>query len=382
MNITTLKVRELATGDSLEIPIFRFKGSANGPSVYIQSSIHGAELQGNAVIYELLKYFAKNPPLGDVVLVPLVNPYGANFILGDFTYGRFDPSTGDNWNRLYWKAICASDSDRQDDYQIDVQKFVQENINLSVTDRHAKFQTALQTALKAYYENQKKQGMYYGQRLAAEIQTMAFQADIVLDLHCDTISERHIYVPKYAKDSACYFDISYLVTIDNVFSGALDEASFFPWWSLTKAEEKQGIHSSPGVESFTIELGNKELLAPAQTETDVASIIKYLQYRKVIAGDAVSPKAIKRYAVDKFYCLHTDSGGLVNFCCTLGAHYKPGDKLAEILNFRKAVETKQIDSIVSLVNAPENCIAITQSSSSAAHEGTIILKLFTNFVEL
>ena len=55
-----IKVRQLISGQDLEVPVFRFQGEGKGPDVYIQANIHGAEIQGNAAIYELLKYFQKN----------------------------------------------------------------------------------------------------------------------------------------------------------------------------------------------------------------------------------------------------------------------------------------------------------------------------------
>ena len=50
-----IPVRSLANGDQQSIQVFTIKGREGGPKVHIQASVHGAEIQGNAVIYELLK---------------------------------------------------------------------------------------------------------------------------------------------------------------------------------------------------------------------------------------------------------------------------------------------------------------------------------------
>ena len=62
---------------------------------------HGAEVQGNAVIFQLLKQLEQSHLNSVVTLVPLANPMGINQKSGEFTLGRFDPITGVNWNREY-----------------------------------------------------------------------------------------------------------------------------------------------------------------------------------------------------------------------------------------------------------------------------------------
>ena len=50
---------------------------------------------------KVVYYFIENPPEGNVTIVPIANPYGLNCKLGEYTLGRFDPVTGDNWNSNY-----------------------------------------------------------------------------------------------------------------------------------------------------------------------------------------------------------------------------------------------------------------------------------------
>jgi hypothetical protein len=40
-----LVVAQNASGRNMNVPLYRFKGKSPGPKVYIQSSIHGAEVQ-------------------------------------------------------------------------------------------------------------------------------------------------------------------------------------------------------------------------------------------------------------------------------------------------------------------------------------------------
>ena len=97
-----IKIRKCADGSELSIDVFHFPGSdKTSPSAYIQSGIHGSEVQGYLNCLQLIEYFSKYPPKGNVTIVPIANPYGLSNKMGEYTFGRFDPVTGINWNRNY-----------------------------------------------------------------------------------------------------------------------------------------------------------------------------------------------------------------------------------------------------------------------------------------
>ena len=89
-------VAQNASGRNMNVPLYRFVGEQPGPKVYIQSSIHGAEVQGNVVIYQLIQWLKTLPICGEVLLVPNCNPVGTNIKAGEYTLGRFDPE----WHQL------------------------------------------------------------------------------------------------------------------------------------------------------------------------------------------------------------------------------------------------------------------------------------------
>ena len=63
-----IKVSQSSTGEDIHVEKITIKGSdSSAPSVYMQASMHASELQGNAVMIELLEYFRKHQPKeGDV----------------------------------------------------------------------------------------------------------------------------------------------------------------------------------------------------------------------------------------------------------------------------------------------------------------------------
>ena len=83
---SSVQVGELATGQALTVPIYSFIGSDNfAPSVYVQANVHGAEVQGNAVIYQLMTLLEGYQVLGNITFAPLANPLGINQKSGEFT---------------------------------------------------------------------------------------------------------------------------------------------------------------------------------------------------------------------------------------------------------------------------------------------------------
>ena len=47
-----IEIQSLASGDVVKIQTYRFQGANRGAKAYIQANLHGAEIVGNAVIYQ------------------------------------------------------------------------------------------------------------------------------------------------------------------------------------------------------------------------------------------------------------------------------------------------------------------------------------------
>ena len=92
---SVMHVGEMASGAKLTVPVYSYKTEGNtAPNVYIQANMHGAEVQGNAVIFQLLEQLKTLELNGSITLVPYANPVACNHKNGEYTLGRFDPITG------------------------------------------------------------------------------------------------------------------------------------------------------------------------------------------------------------------------------------------------------------------------------------------------
>ncbi len=364
-----LSVASNASGRKMHVPVYRFQGEEPGPKVYIQSSVHGAEVQGNVVIYHLIEYLKVTPIRGEVVLVPNCNPVGTNIKSGEYTLGRFDPVNGENWNRGYFfKEELINDF-------IDTLTEEQSFDDIKLAFRH-RVKEAIDTELS------KTWGIGLASRLNLQLQYLAFEADIVIDLHTGSVATRHIYVPEYAKDSAQYFNIPHVIFIPNQFDGALDESVFCHWWTLAdKLSQKfpQRKWSVP-VEAFTLEMGSQEVIDFDSGQYDANGIMAYLNYKNCLVSADIKPKDIARYAVylNDYKTLYTQDGGIVEYNVKPGQHIKEGDVLAKVLN----VDDLDNDNAVSYIYAPKDLIAILHFPSASVLCGTQLYKGFINYFKL
>lgn len=244
-----LVVAQNASGRNMKVPLYRFKGQQNGPKVYIQSSIHGAEVQGNVVIFHLIQILKTLPIAGEIILVPNCNPVGTNIKAGEYTLGRFDPVNGTNWNRGYYFDPT----------------FVENFADTVTSDEPlTQIKARFRQAIKQEIDNRLNDtwGLGLAQQLNLKLQQLAFDADIVIDIHNGPVSTRHIYVPEYAKASALLFNIPHVILIPNKFAGALDEATFCHWWTLqTLLSQRLGRVDAMNVEAFTLEMGSQEVIS-------------------------------------------------------------------------------------------------------------------------
>lgn len=362
-----MHVGEMASGAKLTVPVYRFKGESDAPSVYIQANMHGAEVQGNAVIYQLLEQLRTLNILGDITLVPYANPVGCNHKNGEYTLGRFDPITGVNWNRMYHNNPAL------------IPAFVDNHLDADEKEIEQAFKQLLLDDIVDQLDHNIF-GLTTGQRIAYQLQKLAHQADLVLDLHTGPISSKHLYCPEYAKASASFFNIEHTLLIPNDFDGALDEATFCPWWSLTDAFAQQGRAVNLNKESFTVELGSQEQIDLDVALIDANSILSYLQHKGVIAGNNFVPDKMTRYAcyLKDYKAFYSPMGGMVDYLAEFGKPLPAGEPLARILR----MDNYGDGDALHYISLDKEVIPILHFASASVNQGTELYKVFSEFFEL
>ena len=350
-----LKVRTLASGTELSIRVYTVRGrNPHAKKAYIQSSMHGSEVQGNAVIAALLAHFAHTPPEGDVTLVPNANPYAIDQKCGEYTNGRFDPTTGTNWNRNYWLPHIGET--RRPRWS-ELRRLAAAGITAAIRDRLAG-------------------NLSCAQHLALTLQSLAATADYVIDLHCANVSVRHLYAPEYAVQAARRFAIPLLLAIPNTFDGALDESVSCAWWTFWSGLQAEGYADLPPLDELpqglTLELGGHEVVSRTEAERDAEGVLNFLRHRGVVGGSACEPEAGFVCALDNYRILYARHAGHADYTAVLGSVVKQGEQLAQTLQF--ADGPRWLPTL-----AEEDCIPILHHSSAVIHEGSELMKVFTRF---
>jgi len=314
-------------GSHKTLTSFHFGAPGQQPKVYIQASLHADELPGMLVAHHLRALLAAADAAGqlqgEVVLVPVANPLGLAQRLDHKPMGRFDLDTSENFNRHYpdlAKAILPA-----------VQHVLGNDPQANVL--------AVRRAVGDYLQSWVPATEL--QSLRHTLLTLAFDADFVLDLHCDAEAVMHFYTeescwPQLAP-LARFLGCEAILLAKNSGGGPFDECLSGAWWQLADALAAVGlaVPLPQGCCTTTIELRGEADVSRAWAHTDSQAIYAWLQHTQVI-----------RYSqppdVPAFKCQPTPlagsetvtapAPGVVVFAATVGDTLRKGDLVAEVID--------------------------------------------------
>lgn len=298
-----------------------------GAKVYIQASLHAEELPGMLVAHHLraLLEAAQDQGMlrGEVILVPVANPVGLAQRADHKPMGRFEQDTGENFNRHYpdlaqavWPMVCDK---LGNDPQANVQ-----TVRRAVGDylHHWVPTTQLQS-------------------LRHTLLGLAYDADYVIDLHCDCEGVMHFYT-----EQSCWEPLEPLARMlgseaillaKNSGGGPFDECLSGLWWKLAEALTAQGGNTPlpQGCCSTTVELRGELDVRHDLAQTDAQAIYHFLQHRGLIACEhlpAVPPLRCHPTPLAGSETLSAPAAGVIVFAAAVGQHLQVGDLVAEIID--------------------------------------------------
>lgn len=369
-------IKKLANGDDLNLRAFRITGKEPGPHVHIQASVHGAEVQGNAVIFRLLEFFEENDFNGSITFIPMANPTGINNKQGPNTQGRFNPQSGTNWNRSY-EDITKSEFFNLDKF-LEKEKNLIDNTKWSAVS--SAFKKYLVEVISLIQSSNKEYGVEENKKLGLLLQKIAAPSDIVLDLHTGPIACRYLYCGEHNKNRAPDLGFPFNLIIPDEFGGAMDEATFMPWVVLNQALDFELFP----FESYTVELGSEERIDLEEAGHDAALILNFLKKRGMIAEEIV----LKAREYDQKACYlkdyrtyYSQRGGLVEYLQKPGDTFKKDTPLYNVLNMSELTEKTHLTDCLTEVKAQASGIVINHHPSSVIMEGAPIYQVMENFFD-
>lgn len=365
-------------GQPIELTKFTLDSGIQGPHLYLQSGVHGAELQGHIVIQELIRHAPALLSKGKITCIPCANPIGMNHKIGESTAGRFHPVSRENWNRNYLEIPSLEIVDMWDwDTVLEM---------IKQPDGMNSFRNYCIRILHDKLENQKhKYQLSMPQKLAWILQLEAFQADLVLDLHTGPKSARYIYSADFCVKKSIDLGFDYTLVIPAKFDGAMDEACFMPWVHLRDKLQELGQQIEIPIESYTLELGDEETVSTATAMNDLVGIFHFMMRRNMIdqqvlgqwindvpfiSLDADRFEASMASSLDQFISYRAPQSGLVEYLVQPGEHVDAGEPLFQIHRPSQCLESE-----ICIVETMQSGVIINICTSSAVTEGMRLIDI-------
>ena len=310
-------------GTQRQLRSLHFGPGRSGRKAYLQASLHADEvppmLVAQSLIQRLQRLEAEGAIEGRIVLVPLANPIGLSQELQGSALGRFDLATGLNFNRQFkhlGAAVARAVAPRLGD---DLQANTRE-VRQVLGEQLAAWQTQTET-----------------EALKRQLQCLAHDADLVLDLHCDNQAVMHLYVGSAQVDAARplagYLGAQALLHTPLAGDEPFDETLARLWWEL--AEHFAGRHPIDplGCVGLTVELRGETDVSQALADQDAQGLIAYLQQQGHVAGEAPpAPTACEPTPLEAVEPVTAPCAGIVVFAKAPGDWVLKGELVAEIVD--------------------------------------------------
>jgi predicted deacylase len=367
LNKKRIDYKTLSNGQTLYIDLFQFNSETPGPIVHIQSSVHGAEIQGNFVIHQLMSFFKENQFKGIVNFIPFANPYASSNKTGPYTQGRYNPSTGENWNRHYVN-ICKDESN--------LIGFCNKNLDKDWDSIKKDFKLFLKkelSNLKNRDNSLREENLH-----AYCLQEISCEADIVLDLHTGPNATLYFYGPEYLKEIAHKLPFPNALIIPNEFAGAMDEANFINWYKLHQQFKSLGRKIPLDFIAYTIELEGEEKASTSKAIDQSNRLIQFLDSQGVTkAKDNVTNEQCQGN-LDSFNTYYSPYAGIVDYLVKPGTNVKKGTQLAKFINFSELKLLTDLENLPKYFLAPSDGIVIGHSTTGNIHQGMELFLFLEN----
>ncbi|MBQ0929276.1 succinylglutamate desuccinylase/aspartoacylase family protein [Ideonella sp. 4Y16] len=299
-------------------------GTPGGRKVYIQGALHADEVPGLLVAHHLRGLLAtaeaEGRLLGEVVLVPAANPLGLRQWHLRGYQGRFEFTSGENFNRHFA------------DLSEPALARVQDRLGPDAATNVALVRAALREAaaeLSATTPLEDLRRLLLG---------LAIDAELVLDLHSDGEGLLHIYTTPATWDQAellvrC-IDARVALIAERSGGDPFDEACSMVWPQIA-ARLPAGTPLPPSCLAATIELRGEGDVRHELAAQDAAGILRLLVARGIVRDDAaadIPPLRCQPTPLAGSIPLVAPHGGMVVFLKEPGAEVVEGEPIVDVID--------------------------------------------------
>jgi uncharacterized protein len=295
----------------------------SGRKAYIQASLHADEvppmLVAQALAARLEQLEQGGHIAGEVVLVPMANPIGLSQEIQGSAFGRFALASGKNFNRDF--RSLADDLVPRIEHRLGMDPAANTRV---VRDASRQLLQEWEPADEA-------------EALKRLLQTLAVDADLVLDMHCDLEAAVHLYTGTPQVEAfrplAGYLGAQAFLTSDSSTGTPFEEAASRFWAKLADHFDGRFPINKLACLAATLELRGQGEVSRELAERDATAIVDFLRVTGHVDGEpAPAPVPCKDTPLEGVQPVTAKASGIVVFDKAPGDWVVTGERVAEIVD--------------------------------------------------
>ena len=321
--IERVSLGSMSPGSERHLKVHRYGIKGARPKAYLQASLHADEIPGMMAGHHLMHLLdeaeRKGEIKGEIILVPVANPIGLGQIVNTHHAGRYDMRGGGNFNRRWpdlfdglTEALAGKLGPKGEDNVEIIRQAM--GVRLGTMNAETEFS-----------------------KLRIALSRLAYDADYVLDMHCDDDSLFHIFaIPQHwpdISDLAAELESRAVLLSDDSGGASFDETFSTPWVKLA-AYFGQKYPIPAACRSVTLEFRGQADVSDEWGAKDAKALYRFLQRRNILAGDpGPMPKAsCEATPLEACDIPRAPQAGILSYHVKLGQQVKKGDVIAELID--------------------------------------------------
>jgi len=312
-----------SAGTQRHVRSLHFGRGVSGRKAYLQAALHADEvppmLVAQCLIERLSELDAAGQIAGEIVLVPMANPIGLAQDVQGSAFGRFDLGTGINFNRQF-RHLTAALIPR-----------VEPRLGADAAANTRVIRAACRELLADW------QPASEAEALKRLLQTLAMDADLVLDLHCDNQAVMHVYTgtpqAEALRPLAGYLGAQALLYSEVSGDDPFDETASRIWWELAAHFAGRFPIDANACLAATIELrGETEVDLDLAAHDADALLAGLRQLGHVDGTPPPAPASCEPTPLEGVEPLTAPCSGILVFAKAPGDWVEAGDLVVELID--------------------------------------------------
>lgn len=351
-----------APGTTRTLVSLHFGAAGSARKAYLQAALHADEPPGLLVGWHLRRLLSEAESAGrmrgEIVLVPMANPIGHGQRLLGRGIGRFELPSGENFNRHYADVAAAT--------YARLRPRIESGRLPGVDDVRAALRaTCGELPAPSELESLRK-----------TLLTLAIDADLMLDLHCDNEAVMHLYTTPtlwpQLEPLARLIGAEVALLAGESGGDPFDESCSLAWSRLNALHVAAGGHAEAWPEACvaaTLELRGEADVSHEHAATDAQALFDFLVHEGYIEGEAPALPTLKRAGrpLAGSIPVYAPHGGVLVHRARLGTEIEKGTPIADVID--------PLEGICTTLTSPVDGLLYAREHGRVVHAGTRIAKV-------